>query len=118
MNDERTHSRSRGSSLISHRSSLVSPVPFISHLSSLLARSVQCASMPLQPNTTLGPYTIIGILGEGGMGAVYRARDTRLGRDVAIKVLTNVTLSDRERLQRFEQEARATGMLNHPNLLT
>jgi hypothetical protein len=52
------------------------------------------------------------------MGAVYRATDTRLGRDVAIKVLTAVTLSDRERLQRFEQEARATGMLNHPNLLT
>ncbi|HYI13359.1 MAG TPA: protein kinase [Thermoanaerobaculia bacterium] len=74
--------------------------------------------MPLQPNTTLGPYTIVGILGEGGMGAVYRAKDTRLGRDVAVKVLTNVTLSDRDRLQRFEQEARATGMLNHPNLLT
>jgi serine/threonine protein kinase/Tol biopolymer transport system component len=74
--------------------------------------------MPLQPNTTLGPYQISGLLGEGGMGVVYRAKDTRLGRDVAIKVLTNVTLSDRERLQRFEQEARATGMLNHPNLLT
>jgi serine/threonine protein kinase/WD40 repeat protein len=52
------------------------------------------------------------------MGVVYRARDTRLGRDVAIKVLTNVSFSDRERLVRFEQEARATGMLNHPNLLT
>src|SRR5688572_18374224 len=66
----------------------------------------------------LGPYQIGGLIGEGGMGAVYRAKDTRLGRDVAIKVLTNVTLSDRERLLRFEQEARATGMLNHPNLLT
>ncbi|HEX9984274.1 MAG TPA: protein kinase [Thermoanaerobaculia bacterium] len=74
--------------------------------------------MPFAPNDTLGPYRIAGILGEGGMGTVYRARDTRLGRDVAIKVLTNVTLSDRERLLRFEQEARATGMLNHPNLLT
>ena len=52
------------------------------------------------------------------MGVVYRARDTRLGRDVAIKVLTHVAVSDRERLLRFEQEARATGMLNHPNLLT
>jgi len=52
------------------------------------------------------------------MGAVYRARDTRLGRDVAIKVLTTVTMDDRERLMRFVQEARATGMLNHPNLLT
>jgi WD40 repeat protein len=60
----------------------------------------------------------MGLLGEGGMGAVYRARDTRLGRDVAVKVLTAVTLSDKERLLRFEQEARATGMLNHPNLLT
>jgi dipeptidyl aminopeptidase/acylaminoacyl peptidase len=74
--------------------------------------------MPLAANTVLGPYQIISLLGEGGMGAVYRAKDTRLGRDVAIKVLTNVTLSDTERLQRFEQEARATGMLNHPNLLT
>ena len=74
--------------------------------------------MPLQQNTMLGPYQIAGILGEGGMGVVYRARDTRLGRDVAVKVLTNVAFSDRERLLRFEQEARATGMLNHPNLLT
>jgi serine/threonine protein kinase/WD40 repeat protein len=74
--------------------------------------------MPLQPDSMLGPYRIGGLLGEGGMGAVYRAKDTRLGRDVAIKVLTNINLEDRERLQRFEQEARATGMLNHPNLLT
>ena len=66
----------------------------------------------------LGPYRLAGRIGEGGMGAVYRATDTRLGRHVAIKVLTAVTLSDKERLQRFEQEARATGMLNHPNLLT
>jgi eukaryotic-like serine/threonine-protein kinase len=72
----------------------------------------------LQPDSTLGPYQIAGVLGEGGMGVVYRAKDTRLGRDVAIKVLTNVTFNDRERLVRFEQEARATGMLNHPNLLT
>ncbi|HEX2836473.1 MAG TPA: protein kinase [Thermoanaerobaculia bacterium] len=72
----------------------------------------------MQPPTILGPYQIVGLLGEGGMGIVYRAKDTRLGRDVAIKVLTNVTFSDRERLLRFEQEARATGMLNHPNLLT
>jgi serine/threonine protein kinase len=74
--------------------------------------------MTLQPDAMLGPYRIVGLLGEGGMGVVYRARDTRLGRDVAVKVLTNVTISDREPLQRFEQEARATGMLNHPNLLT
>jgi len=74
--------------------------------------------MPLQPDEMLGPYKISGLLGEGGMGAVYRARDTRLHRDVAIKVLTAITLDDQERLARFEQEARATGMLNHPNLLT
>jgi serine/threonine protein kinase len=72
----------------------------------------------LQPDAMLGPYRIVSLLGEGGMGAVYRAKDTRLGRDVAIKILTALTLSDQERMQRFEQEARATGMLNHPNLLT
>src|SRR5436190_1153657 len=72
----------------------------------------------LQPHEMLGPYEVVDLLGEGGMGAVYRAKDTRLGRFVAIKVLTNVTLSDRERLVRFDQEARATGLLNHPNLLT
>ncbi|HVS30556.1 MAG TPA: protein kinase [Thermoanaerobaculia bacterium] len=74
--------------------------------------------MPLGENAMLGPYRIVGLIGEGGMGAVYRAKDTRLGRDVAVKVLTAVTMSDKERLARFEQEARATGMLNHPNLLT
>jgi hypothetical protein len=72
----------------------------------------------LSENTMLGPYRIASVIGEGGMGAVYKAQDTRLGRDVAIKVLTAVTMNDRERLLRFEQEARATGMLNHPNLLT
>ncbi len=72
----------------------------------------------VQPGSTLGPYQILNLIGEGGMGSVYRAKDTRLGRDVAVKVLTNVAFSDRERLLRFEQEARATGMLNHPNLLT
>ena len=74
--------------------------------------------LSLQPHEMLGPYEVVDLLGEGGMGAVYRAKDTRLGRFVAIKVLTNVNLSDRERLVRFEQEARATGLLNHPNLLT
>jgi len=72
----------------------------------------------LAPDAMLGPYRIVSLLGEGGMGAVYRAKDTRLGRDVAVKILTALTLSDQERVQRFEQEARATGMLNHPNLLT
>ncbi|MBV9497046.1 MAG: serine/threonine-protein kinase, partial [Acidobacteria bacterium] len=74
--------------------------------------------MSLQEGALLGPYRIATLLGEGGMGAVYRAKDTRLGRDVAVKILTAVTMDDRERLTRFVQEARATGMLNHPNLLT
>src|ERR1044071_716839 len=82
------------------------------------SRSARMFRLSLQPHEMLGPYEVVDLLGEGGMGAVYRAKDTRLGRFVAIKVLTNVNLSDRERLVRFEQEARATGLLNHPNLLT
>src|SRR5580700_7457171 len=73
--------------------------------------------MPLAPETRLGPYEIVAPLGAGGMGEVYRARDTRLGRDVAIKVLPASFSSDTERLRRFEQEARAAGALNHPNVL-
>ncbi len=73
--------------------------------------------MPLTPGTKLGPYEIVSILGAGGMGEVYRARDARLGRDVAIKVLPPSFAADRERLRRFEQEARAVAALNHPNIL-
>src|SRR5580700_475723 len=73
--------------------------------------------MPLAPETRLGPYEIVAPLGAGGMGEVYRARDTRLGRDVAIKVLPASFSNDAERLRRFEQEARAAGALNHPNVL-
>ena len=65
----------------------------------------------------LGPYEIIGLLGAGGMGEVYRAHDARLGREVAIKVLPGAWAADPERLQRFEQEARAAAALNHPNIL-
>src|SRR5436853_87984 len=71
----------------------------------------------MQPGSKLGPYEIVGKIGSGGMGEVYRARDTRLSRDVAIKVLPASFASDADRLRRFEQEARATGMLNHPNIL-
>jgi len=74
--------------------------------------------MSLTPGTGIGPYEVVGTLGAGGMGEVYRARDTRLGRDVAIKVLPSQFSNDPERLRRFEQEARAAGSLNHPNILT
>ena len=67
---------------------------------------------------TLGPYRVIDKLGEGGMGAVYRARDSRLGRDVAIKVLPAPLAGDPERRQRFEREAHAVAALNHPNIVT
>jgi len=73
--------------------------------------------MPLEPRTRLGPYEILSPLGAGGMGEVYRARDPRLGREVAIKVLPEALRSDPERLRRFEQEARAASALNHPNVL-
>ena len=68
--------------------------------------------------TRLGPYEILGPLGAGGMGQVYRARDPRFRRDVAIKVLPDDFAADPERLKRFEHEARAAGALNHPNILT
>jgi serine/threonine protein kinase/Tol biopolymer transport system component len=73
--------------------------------------------MALAPGFRLGPYEIIALLGVGGMGEVYRARDPRLDRDVAIKVLPTGFASDREYLRRFEQEARAVAALNHPNIL-
>ena len=71
----------------------------------------------LSPETRLGPYEIVGLLGAGGMGEVYRARDPRLGRDVAVKVLPSAFSADLDRLRRFEQEARAAAALNHPNIL-
>jgi eukaryotic-like serine/threonine-protein kinase len=73
--------------------------------------------MPLTIASTLGPYEIRSEIGAGGMGEVYRAHDTRLGRDVAIKVLPAHFSSDPDRLRRFEQEARAAAALNHPNIL-
>lgn len=73
--------------------------------------------MAIDPGTRFGPYEILSPLGAGGMGEVYRARDTRLGRDVAVKVLPPSFSEDEQRLQRFEQEACAAGALNHPNIL-
>jgi eukaryotic-like serine/threonine-protein kinase len=72
--------------------------------------------MSVSPGARIGPYEILSLLGEGGMGEVYRARDPRLGRDVAIKVLPASFSKNPDRLKRFEQEARAAGVLNHPNV--
>ncbi len=72
--------------------------------------------MTLQPGDRLGPYEVLSALGAGGMGEVYRARDTKLGREVAIKILPRLFTSDPERLVRFEREARMLAALNHPNI--
>ncbi len=72
----------------------------------------------LEAGTRLGSYEIVASIGAGGMGEVYRAKDLKLGRDVAIKVLPKEFASDPERLRRFEQEARAASALNHPNIIT
>src|SRR5688572_12582543 len=74
------------------------------------------ASLPLTRGTRLGPYEIVTILGAGGMGEVYRARDSRLDRDVAIKVLPAPVAEDSDRVRRFEHEARAIASLNHPHI--
>ena len=75
-------------------------------------------SMALNPGTKLGPYEIQSLVGAGGMGEVYRAHDARLDRTVAIKILPVSYSADRDRLQRFAQEARAAAALNHPNILS
>src|ERR1700750_1641832 len=72
--------------------------------------------MALTAGTKLGPYEILSPIGAGGMGEVYRAKDPRLGREVAIKVLPASFSQDADRLRRFEQEAKAAGILNHPNI--
>src|SRR5215472_5300633 len=74
--------------------------------------------MALAPGTKLGPYEILSALGAGGMGEVYRARDTRLDRTVAIKVLPPHLSENPEARQRFDREARAISSLNHPNICT
>ena len=72
--------------------------------------------MTLICGTRLGPYEILAPVGAGGMGEVYRARDTRLGRDVAVKILSSHLSSDPDLKQRFEREARAVSLLTHPNI--
>lgn len=74
--------------------------------------------MPLTADARLGPYEIVSALGAGGMGEVYRARDTRLGRDVAIKVLPAQLSTHADLRERFEREAQAISKLNHPHICT
>ena len=74
--------------------------------------------MPLSPGTTLGPYEILSPIGAGGMGEVYKARDTRLDRTGAIKVLPEHVASDPDLKQRFEREAKTISSLNHPHICT
>jgi len=71
----------------------------------------------IPPGTRLGPYEIQSLIGSGGMGEVYRARDSRLNRDVAVKVVPDIFAGDPDRLRRFEHEARATGQISHPNIV-
>ena len=73
--------------------------------------------MPLSPGTRIGAYTVAASIGAGGMGEVYRAYDTRLERDVALKILPTDLATDESRVRRFEQEARAAAALSHPNIL-
>ena len=74
--------------------------------------------MMIAAGTKLGPYEIAGAIGAGGMGEVYQAHDTKLGRDVAIKVLPEAFAHDPERLSRFQREAKMLAALNHPNIAT
>jgi len=72
--------------------------------------------MTLKPGTPLGPYEVVAAIGAGGMGEVYRAKDTKLGRDVAIKVLPEEFFEQKERIARFEREAKSLAAVSHPNI--
>ena len=72
--------------------------------------------MALSEGTKIGPYEVVGLIGRGGMGEVYQARDTKLDRDVALKVLPEAFTADPDRLARFEREAKVLASLNHPNI--
>ena len=92
----------------------------VSSIRLALRQLIKCVpvTMTLAPASRLGAYEVLSALGAGGMGEVYRARDTRLGRDVAIKVLPAERLADEHRRRRFHQEARALSSLNHPHIVT
>src|SRR6516165_4614170 len=81
-------------------------------------QSPPITSTTLMPGTKLGPYSISSLLGVGGMGEVYRAHDSKLGRDIALKVLPSKTAANPDRLKRFQREARAVAALNHPHIVT
>ena len=72
--------------------------------------------MPLEPGSRLGHYDVTALIGEGGMGQVYRATDTQLGRDVALKILPDAFAADPDRLARFQREAQVLASLHHPNI--
>jgi len=73
--------------------------------------------MPLSVGDNLGPFEVLALIGKGGMGGVYRARDTKLKRDVALKVLPEAFARDPERMARFQREAEVLASLNHPNIV-
>src|SRR6185436_1812200 len=79
---------------------------------------MEALALPIDPGTNIGPYMVLESLGAGGMGEVYLARDTRLGRKIALKFLSAEYTKDEDRVRRFQQEARAASALNHPNLIT
>src|SRR4051794_10486681 len=74
--------------------------------------------MPIAPGSRLGPYDVLAKLGEGGMGEVYRAHDSRLKRDIALKLLPPALAADPDNIERFQREARAVAALSHPNIVT
>jgi serine/threonine protein kinase len=87
-------------------------------MGSVAEHSGQKIEKHMFPGTRIGPYEIVATVGAGGMGEVFRARDTRLNRGVAVKVLPKDFVGDPDRLRRFEQEAKTLAALNHPNVLT
>jgi len=97
---------------------VLSLIDSVERASDLFENASLAARGSLTPGVQLGPYEVLGPIGAGSMGEVYRAQDHRLGRAVAIKVLPVVFTADPDRVRRFEQEAKATSVLNHPNIVT